>query len=437
MIRDRRSALTWPLSFSTILLIAASAGCVSLNYDEPSTAAAPDPTQASGWPASALDTAASTSAAADAPDTTETPDVAPPTRKPRRETPTRARLEQRKADDAANEPARSWRELSRLAREKTQDGQLDEANELLAQAALQLADRRPTHTQRRTVFGMRARLAQDLATFGKLEAADALADQLFEEARQAPGLGDAALVSLARSTAERRHAAAVEAGQTDDTQLPLLALALETAQSGTASRERLGLAFEVSGLALRAGDLDLARRAIDQCVLDAQVLAPADRMQAAALKVYKARIALAQRDLTTAEATAHAAMKIFEELGADPSNRGVAETTLAQVLAEKGELERGLELARTAHARLSSDEKLVIHARRQIAAGLARVERLAGDGNAAGAHYREALSAPSDGSPLDDDLIRDVKAALAELETSATAASPSAANEPAPDSAQP
>ncbi|MFO0689872.1 MAG: hypothetical protein U0900_14340 [Myxococcota bacterium] len=342
----------------------------------------------------------------------------------RRATPTRERLAQRKAEDAADEPARSWRELARLAREKTQEGQLDEANTLLSQAAMQLSDRRPTNTQRRTVFGMRAHLARDLAAYGKLEASDALADQLFEEARQAPGLGDAALVSLAQSTAERRHAEAIQAGRKDDSQLPLLALAFETAQSATASRERLALAFQVSGLALRAGELDLARRAIDQCVLDAQVLAPADRMQAASLKVYKARIALAQRDLATAEATAHAATKIFEEVGADGSNRGVAEITLAQVLAEKGELERGLELARTAYARLATDEKLVIHARRQIAAGLARVERLAGDANAAGGHYREALSAPADGSALDEDLIRDVKAALADLETSATATNP-------------
>lgn len=449
MMRDRRPALSWPfaLSLSAALVVATSTGCISLNYDEPSASAAPARTEAAAWPSSAPDTAADAPADATHADNTDyaehaehatvadTPDAAAE-RKRRRETPTRARLEQRKVDDAASEPARSWRELSRLAREKVQDGELEAANELLAQAASQLADRRPTNTQRRTVFGLRARLAQDLAAQGKTEAADALADRLFEEARDNPALGDAALVALARATAARRHADAVEAGRTDDSQLPLLALAFDTAQSGTATRERLGLGFEVSGLALRAGELDLARRAIDQCVLDAQVIAPGDRVQAAALKVYKARIALAQRDLGTAEATAHAALKTFEEIDANGSNRGVAETTLAQVLAEKGELERGLELARTAYARLSNDEKLVVHARRQIAAGLARVERLAGDANAAGVHYREALTDPSDGSTLDDDLIRDIKAALADLETRTSAAAPTATPPTAAPSAE-
>lgn len=381
---DVRSASRTGIFSLLILLLVASAGCVSLSYEEPSAAAQASDAAWSSNGAVASDPEHASSEA--------TGDAAP--RTARKKTPTRARLAERDAANATGEPVRSWRELARLARERIQEGELDEANELLGQAALQLADRRPTNTQRRTVFGMRAHLAQDLAALGKTEASDALADQLFEEARREPALGDAALVSLARATAERRHAEAVKAGRTDDSQLPLLALAFDTAQSATASRERLGLAFEVSGLALRAGELDLARRAIDQCVLDAQVLAPADRMQAAALKVYKARIALAQDDLATAEATAHAATMIFEEIGADPSNRGVAETTLAQVLARKGELDRGLELARAAYARLSGSDTLVAHARRQITAGLARVERLAGDPDAASAHYREALAPP-------------------------------------------
>lgn len=405
-----------------IPLIVAASGCASLSYDEPDAAAqAADAAWASDGAGATADAAKTGSAASE--------DAAP--RSARKKTPTRARLAEQDAAADAEEPARSWRELARLARERAQEGQLEEADTLLGQAALQLAVRRPTNTQRRTVFGMRARLAQDMAAFGKTEASDALADRLFEEARREPALGDAALVSLARSTAERRHAAAVKAGRTDDSQLPLLALAFDTAQSGTASRERLALAFEVSGLALRAGELDLARRAIDQCVLDAQVLAPADRMQAAALKVYKARIALAQGDLATAEATAHAATKIFEETGADPANRGVAETTLAQVLARKGETDRGLELARAAYARLSGPDPIVAHAKRQITAGLARVEQQAGDANAASAHFREALAPPADGSTLDADLIREIKAALAELEVGAA---PAPASAPAPTS---
>lgn len=392
-----------------LLLIGTAAGCSSLNYDEPGAV------DEAAWPSSA-----------DAADTTDTAEAATPApmRTTRRETPTRARLSDQRNADGGAEQARSWRELTSMARESAQTGELDRANELLAQAALQLKDRRPTNTQRRTVFGLRARLAYDFAAFGKLEESDALADQLFDEARAEPALGDAALVTLARATAERRAKAAREAGR-NESQLPLLALALDSAQAGTASRERLGLAFEVSSQALREGDLDLARRAIDQCILDAQVMAPGDRMQAAALKVYKARIALAQKDLATAEETAHAALQIFVEEKADGSNRGVAEATLAEILAEKGESERALELGRSAYARLSGKQTIVPHARRQIASRYARVEWLAGDLEAAGAHYREALAIPSDGTDLDNDLIQDVKAALAKLETNAGAPQPS------------
>ncbi|MBY0399032.1 hypothetical protein K2X89_01970 [Myxococcota bacterium] len=437
MICDRRatSAPVSCLLIPSILLILATGGCRSLSYDDPRAEATATQAEDGAWPAGetarAGDPASDAADAADSADTTEASPVPTP-RKPRRETPTRARLAERSAEQAGQEPARSWRELARLSRERAQEGELEEANELLAQAALQVADRRPTSTQRRTVFGLRARFAHDLAALGKLEAADALADQLFEEARREPALGDAALVTLARTTADRRHAAALEAGRKDDSQLPLLTLAFDTAQSSTASRERLGLAFEVSSLALRAGELDLARRAIDQCIADARVIAPADRMQTASLKVYKARIALAQDDLETAEATAHAATEIFEELGADASNRGVAETTLAQIVAEKGDLDRGLELARAAYGRLSGSDKLVDHARRQISSGLARVERLAGEREAALAHYREALSAPSDGSTLDEDLIRSIKTAISELETRSAAPANEADPNPAP-----
>lgn len=399
------------------LPIGMGAGCSALNYDEPATSEAADPaawpsTAEASAPADAVDVPAA--AASGAPHTT------------RRETPTRARLsDQRNAETTADaEKARSWRELASMARESAQAGDLERADELLAQAALQLQDLRPTNTQRRTVFGMRARLANDLAAYGKVAEADALADQLFAEARNAPALGDASLVTLARATADRRAKAAKEAGR-KESQLPLLALAFDAAQSGTASRERLGLAFEVSTQALREGDLTLARRAIDQCLLDARIIAPSDRMQTAALKIYKARIALAQKDLTTAEAAAQTAVQIFDEQKANASNRGVAEATLAQVLAEKGESAKALELGSAAYARLSGGETIVPHARRQIAARFARVEWLAGQLDAAGAHYREALAIPSDGTNLDDDLIQDVKAALAELELSAGAPRPS------------
>ncbi len=417
MMRDRRRPAVLTLS----LVLGFATGCASLSYDEPAgnanaaAAATPAPAAESA-PAPAESTA--NPAAADA---NAAPAPAAPTR---RETPTHARLARlsRQDPDAAEpEPGRNWRQLTQLARESAQTGKLDKADELLAQAALQVKDRRPTNTQRRTVFGLRARLAHDIAALGETEKADTLANQLFDEVRAEPALADAALVTLARATADRRLAAAKQAGR-HESQLPLLALAFTASQSGTASRERLGLAFEVALTALREGDLDLSRRAIDQAVLDAQVIAPSDRGQAAALKIYKSRIALAQRDLETAESTAYAAVRIFEEIGADPSSLGVAEATLGQVLAEKGELERALELGRAAYARLSSSETIVPHARRQIPACLARIEWLAGERDAAGAHYREALSIPADGSDRDADLIHDIKASLADLETSPSAA---------------
>ena len=416
MMRDRQSQAV------RILLLTASfaAGCSSLNYAEPGRETSPASTPI--WTPSPMTADTATPPAQQV--AVANPDAA--TSKPaaaRRETPTptRARLSQRDSDEPVEETARSWRELTRLARENAQTGKYDRADELLAQAALQLKDRRPTNTQRRTVFGLRARLAHDLAALGQTEHADALTNQLFEDVRAEPDLADAALVTLARATAERRSAAAKQAGR-KESQLPLLSLAFNASQSGTASRERLGLGFEVSGIALREGDLDLARRAIDQAILDAQIVAPADRMQTAALKIYKSRIALAQRDLETAEAAAHASVRIFEQQAADGSNRGVAEATLGQVLAEKGEFEPALELGRGAYARLSGAETIVPHARRQIPACLGRIESLAGERDAASAHYREALSVPADGSERDEDLIRDIKAALAELETSASAA---------------
>ena len=426
MIRLRRIFTAPSLSIS--LACALGSGCVSLSYDEPvpaewtdsgSRTASESPQDA--WTAVAVEPAST----GDAPDAaaaagSESTDESATSAPRRRETPTRARLADQRRKSEESEPARSWRELARMARESAQEGQLERADELLAQAALQLADRKPTNTQRRTVFGMRARLAHDLAALGKPEAADALADQLFSEVRREPALGDTALVTLAQATAARRREAAKAEGR-EDSQLPLLELALETARFGTASRDRLNLAFAVSNLALEEGRFDLARDAIDQAVIDAQIIAPADHGQAGALKVYKARIALAQRDLGAAEAAANTAVEAFKTVGADPSSQGVAEATLAQIVAEKGDKDRSLEIARGAYARLSGSDRLVDHARRQIAASLARVELLAGDRDAAGAHYREALAVPADGSDRDAFLIRSVKAALADLETSSAA----------------
>lgn len=395
---------------ATLCVAGIAAGCAALRYDEPvivPVAKANDTSASASASAVAAKDAAATTASTTGPS-------------PRASTPTRARIAERDRDDAGLETARDWRELSRRAREHAQIGEFDEAETLLEQAALQLKDLRPTSTRRRTVFGLRARLAHDLAALGEVERADLLAERLFAEVRAEPALGDTALVTLARATAERRRAAAREAGRSES-QLPLLALAFDASLASPASRERLGLAFEVSGKALRDGELALARRAIDQAIADARITAPADRMQAAALEIYKARIALAARDLDAAEDAARTAVRLFEREAADPSSRGVAEATLGQILAEKGELERALELGRGAYARLEDREALVPHARRQIPACLARIEWLAGEREAASAHYREALAVPADGSERDDNLIADIKAALVELETRASA----------------
>lgn len=408
MMRDRRIRAVW----IPLLVGAVAAGCASLNYDDPAPQALP---AVQGTDATDATDVTGATGATEASGAGKTAAETTKSTRARRETPTRARISRRDPDAPVEETARSWRELAQLSRESVQTGEFERADELLAQAALQLKDRPPTHTQRRTVFGLRARLAHDLAALDETEKADVLTDLLFDEVRAEPELADAALVTLARATATRRGAAAREAGR-EESQLPILALAFDASQTGTASRERMELAFEVSGLALREENLDLARRAIDQAVLDAQIIAPADRMQAAALKIYKARIALAQRDLDTAEASAHAAVRIFEQQKADGSNRGVAEATLGQVLAEKGEHERALELGRGAYARLSGEEEIVPHAQRQIRACLARIEWLAGEREAAGSHYREALSVPADGSDRDEDLIHDIKSALTVLD---------------------
>ncbi|MAG31597.1 MAG: hypothetical protein CL908_11985 [Deltaproteobacteria bacterium] len=313
----------------------------------------------------------------------------------------------------------SWSELTRLAREAQVRTDDDEASERLAQAALLVADLPPYHARRRATFGLRARQAMSLAVIGKMEAADQLADELIAEFEADPEIGGSAFVPLAISVAQRRKAAADEAGE-PDAQLHLLHVALVAAQTDTASRERMDMAFRLSNDAMHEKEYDLARRAIDQAVLDAQRVDPLNREQAASLRVYKARVALAQGDLETAEAAATAANQIFEEISADDSNRGVAEATLAQILAERGELERALMISRGAMARLESSESLVEDARRQILGSAARVERISGNLEAARRHYAAALEIPTLDFVVDDDLTRDLARELAELGSAAS-----------------
>ena len=124
----------------------------------------------------------------------------------------------------------------------------------------------------------------------KSKPTDLLADQLIAEVEQDPRIGGPAFVDLASFVATRRAAEAEQAG-VPESQLGLLVLALAASESETASEERMTLAFEVSEEAMREGDPNLARRAIDRAVLDAQTVAPLDLDQLASLKIFKARIA--------------------------------------------------------------------------------------------------------------------------------------------------
>jgi len=147
-------------------------------------------------------------------------------------------------------------------------------------------------------------------------------------------------------------------------------------------------------------------------------------MQAGSLNVYRARIALAQGDLETAEASAALANRLFEEADGGASSRAVAEATLARVVAERGDLERAIAIARSAQIRLESDEILADHARRQILGGIARVEALRGDVDAARAHYRSALAVPAVDFREDATLMKLLTTELDALDATGAAARP-------------
>jgi hypothetical protein len=294
-------------------------------------------------------------------------------------------------DGATPDQALEWAELTRLARRDRQRGELDSARDRLALAASKLASQPSTNAPRRTVVGARARLARDFLATDQPDEAEALADELFDEVEREPALGGPAIVELAYIFAERRKQTAEEAGEPDP-QLRLLRIALLSAEPETASQNRLNLAFEVSGAASRAGDYRLARRAIDLAVLDANTVAPTDLDQLASLKIYKARIALDQGDFVTAEASATAANRIFEEIEAPPANRAIAEATLARAIASRGDVERARAIGLGAAARTEGAGGVRGHPARIVHAELARAEVAAADLEAARAHFRAALA---------------------------------------------
>ncbi|MBJ21001.1 MAG: hypothetical protein GY910_24120 [bacterium] len=313
------------------------------------------------------------------------------------------------------EPAQEWYDLTRRARADRQRGDLEGMRDSLARAATLLSARPATNAQRRAVFGMRARLAMDFVSIGESEKADTLADQLFEDVEREPELGGPAMVELAYLFSRRRGAAAEEAGL-PESQLPLLRIALLSSESASASRTRLDLAFEISGVATREGDHDLARRAIDRAVLDAQTVAPSDKDQLGSLKIFKARISLAQRDLGTAEASATSANRLFEEIEATSAMRAVAEATLARVLGEIGDFDRARAIGMGAQARLGGDPPVAGHPSRVVFAELGRLERAAGDLAAARSRFESALEIPGLDFDADIELVAALTRELAALD---------------------
>ncbi len=315
--------------------------------------------------------------------------------------------------NAQEEEPLGWSDLTRLAREHRQQGELDRASERLAQAAILVGDLPPNHAQRRTVFGLRARLAMKIAAEGDLEAADDLADQLFAEAEAEPEVGGAALVSLAVSVADRREEAAQESGA-PESQLELLRIALAAAQAGSIDRDRMNLALRVAGDASREENIELARMAIDQALSDAEHLIPSNKQQVASIQLEHARIALASGDFDTAKKSATAANRLIDKTDANASTRGIAEATLAEILAQTGEAETALVIATGAKARLGAEKALTPYARRRVLASLARVEASLGDRPSARQHAEQALSIPEQDLRIDTDLVRQLTRELAE-----------------------
>lgn len=301
--------------------------------------------------------------------------------------------------------AKTWSDLTRAARELRQRGELDAAREKLEQAAIQVAPLPPTHVERQTVFGMRARLAEEYARAGELEAADALADQLFAEAEAEPALGGAAIAALAVSVADRRERASEDDDQ-PTSQLPLYRLALEAVQTGPSSRSRLDLAEKIALRSYAEGDTALARRAIDQAITDARHVIPSRRERIARLDLLRARIARDQGDLEAAERSATAANAILDDLDADPSTRAIAESLLVEILVAAGDVERAEPIARGARARMDLDQPLNEYAQRRVLAAMARLERRRGDRTAARRHLEQALAVPGIDLEADRALVR-------------------------------
>lgn len=351
------------------------------------------------------------------------------------------RLEDRVAERAAvptasPEQARSWSDLTRLAREHQRRGEYDEAAQRLEQAALQVEGLPPSHTRRRTVFGLRARFAEQLARRGEIERADLLAEQLFAEARAEPEIGGPALVSLAVSVSNRRERAledranggSVESGppeasdtamedpQAQGARLELLRIALRAAQAGRVDRQRLQIASKVAQDAFRNDLPDVARGAVDQALADLLVLAPNDHLRIATHRILRARIAMAQGDFDTATTDGTRANQLLEEADATSEDRGYAEAILAEALSLAGEADKAIAIAQGARARTEGAEDFDGHAERTILAALARVESRRGHRDRARRYYDEALALPRVDAEYDRELVEELIAERGQLD---------------------
>ncbi|GEM_PF-2381111 len=334
-----------------------------------------------------------------------------------------------------NERAKPWYELARESRVARQAGDYEEAREALSKASVQLASRPADNAQRRTVHSATARLAMSLATSEQIEKANEVAEEVLAEAEADPLVGGPATVELAYYLAQKRTLEAKESG-IPDSQLSLLRIALLVSEHEAASNERLMLAYEISQVASREGDHDLARRAIDRAVLDTKTLDPLGLSQLATLKITKMRIALAQGDLATAEATGAAANRLLDEFDAPAGIRAIGEATIAHVIAERGDTERARAIALSARSRLGGDPPVGNHGTLIVLGELARLERAAGDLDAARRLYAEALDLPGVDSDLDIDLVGELTQELAVLREEEKAdvisAAPDATIQPTP-----
>jgi len=296
----------------------------------------------------------------------------------------------------ASEEGLAWHDLTQRARTQIRRGELVEADETLRQAAMQLASLPAWSARRRTVFGLQARLAPRLAEAEQTERADALANQLLDLAAAEPAIGGAALIALANDVIQRRGDA--DEPITPEEKLRILEIVLTTAEAGRVDRSRLDQAVTIAQQALGADAPDLARRAIDRASLDARRLHPGDRHLDASIELLRARIALEQDDLATAETSARSAYDAFAEISGPAGERGISEITLAQALARQGNLEQARTIADEAASRLDSgaatSAPISDHARRTILAGLSEIEAQAGNATESERLLREALAIP-------------------------------------------